>query len=180
MRQIQQSQPLVIRVMPSRRWPRVGVACGIGLALLAVALRGVTPPTASIALFGIGALLAVAAAARMIAQLPIIEVTELGIALWLQGPYRRPFFAPWGRVRSIGLVRIASQRSARALSIEFVEDGAFRVPQPPAGAHAPVRGADPVTLSWPSDAIDGTATTWVRRMSAMRGAELETDPHLST
>jgi hypothetical protein len=164
-----QSAPLVIRILPNRRRLRLGTLGGLALSAASLVLRfggfAATPASTAIALpLGIaGVCLAAVCAARMLLQLPIIEVTELGVAAWLQGPYRHPFFMPWSRIRSISgrsrsnMASGAASRAAERLVAAIELD-----------ADSPAHRTGGNALTWPAAAIDGAAAHWAERMLAMR------------
>jgi len=128
--------PRAVRIFPRRRSLRTGLAAGVALTAVFVWFaghaRGELPrPLAWIAI-GLSALVAIGSAVRLLLQLPIIEASELGIAIWFHGPYRRPFFAPWNRVRAIVLTRVRTVDHATgaalrdALGIELIQDHRFQ------------------------------------------------------
>ena len=153
-----------------------------GLAILAVHGSPAPNPGGPLdtaayrAAFALFALIGLGCAFRLVAGLPIIEASELGIAIWFHGPYRRPFFAPWNRVRAVVLTQIAhSHRSGRAspcdaLGIELVQDDQFQIPDFPDHAHAPVRDAPRADLAWSSRAIGGDLHKWVDLLQQMKSA----------
>jgi hypothetical protein len=111
----------------------------------------------------------------LLIRLPIIEATELGIAIWFHGPYRQPFFVPWRRVRAVVLtrtqVRPADSHSRagvrNALGIELIE--LDQPPLPPAARReTPVDGAPAADLAWSSRSIGGDVRRWARLLQQMR------------
>jgi hypothetical protein len=174
--------PLVVRILPGRRHLRTGLAFGLSLAALFSGLLAWMPDAAralprALHWAGVGAGLGIAATCvvKLVAQLPVIEVSELGIAIWFLGPYRGPFFAPWSRVSSVGLTRVEcpgplGRRPVDALAIRIVEDGGFRFPALPADLTVPIRGAPGAELAWPDGAIAGRLQTWVTLMKSLKSA----------
>jgi hypothetical protein len=147
--------PRAVRILPSRLALRGGLAAGLmlcsGLILLGAPHGGREPGLALIGYWAglaAGAAAALGCAVGLVLQLPVIEATELGIAVWLEGPYRRPFFAPWSHVRSI--VLRADPTGRRALGIELNADA----------AHA--------DLAWPTRSISGDARRWVETLTLMK------------
>jgi hypothetical protein len=122
--------------------------------------------------------LAVLVAVRALLRLPIIEASELGIAIWLHGPYRSPFFAPWKRVRAIVLTQArstaAGARAAtrEALGIELIQDDQFHLP-PYLRRPEVVVGAPRADLVWSSASIRGDPRRWVELLERMKGAGTE-------
>ena len=122
--------------------------------------------------------LAVLVAVRALLRLPIIEASELGIAIWLHGPYRSPFFAPWKRVRAIVLTQArstaAGARAAtrEALGIELIQDDQFHLP-PYLRRPEVVVGAPRADLVWSSASIRGDPRRWVELLERMKGASTE-------
>jgi hypothetical protein len=175
--------PRSVRIPPNRSMLGLGLVAGlIGLAILAArgslasSPRGLADTVASWAAFALFALLGVGCAFRLAAGLPIIEASELGIAIWLHGPYHRPFFAPWSRVRAIVLTQVARSRRAGgagqcdALGIQLVLDEQFHIPDFRDDAHAPVRDAPRADLAWSSRAIGGDVREWVELLQQMKSA----------
>ncbi len=136
--------------------------------------RGTMVTAAYLAGLALFALLAIGCAFRLVAVLPIIEASELGIAIWFHGPYRRPFFAPWNRVRAIVLTQVArppgATRTGRreALGIEFVQDDQFRIPDLRNRPRTREQGAPQATLAWSDRAIGGDLREWVELLQKMR------------
>jgi len=128
------------------------------------------------AMLGFNAGLALLLGVRALVQLPIIEASELGIAIWFHGPYRRPFFAPWSRVRTIVLTQARSADAASALrdalGIELIQDNQFRLP-----ADLPrdevAAGTEPADLVWSRARIRGNPRRWVELLSRMQAAGTE-------
>jgi hypothetical protein len=173
--------PLRLRILPGRRPLQAGLALGLALAVLCLGLRVAAPaaPWARpLVAHWAGALAGLAIAAgcaiRMFIQLPVIEVTELGIAIWLRDPLAGPFFIPWRRVRSVALTRVRRPGlgggSVEALAIRIIEDAAFRFPALAPERATPVRGSEPSELAWPAGSLAGRLPSWVRMMQALRAA----------
>jgi hypothetical protein len=170
--------PLFVRIMPTRSTLWTGFAASFVLMAIFGWLAHETPGQLSTATFGLlaglSALGAVGSGLRLLLQLPIIEASELGIAVWLYGPYRRPFFAPWSRVRAVALTRVRGVdasigNAARdALGIEL-NDERFDVPRTSSG-EVPVDGAAPANLAWSSRLISGDPRRWVALLQAMKKA----------
>jgi hypothetical protein len=177
--------PYSVRVMPRRSTLWLGLAAGLGLGLAMFLSHGspVSNPHRSVSTIGFWSAVAILLAAafwcgfRLLAQLPIIEASELGIAIWLDGPYRRPFFAPWDRVRAVVLTRVRSAfpASREALGIELVQDDLFRLPRVPAGADVPASDAERADLAWSNRAISGDVRRWVALLQRMKVASAEGD-----
>jgi hypothetical protein len=172
--------PKAVRILPNRLALRLGLGAGLTLCS-ALMIEG--PPTggrdAALALIGywsafaVGALAAIGYAVGLVVQLPVIEASELGLAVWLEGPYRRPFFAPWSRVRSIMLTRMgpAGGSGARdALAIELDPEDRLRLP---AAARSRAAGAAPADLCWSRRAISGDPRRWVELLGRMKAAYAE-------
>ena len=168
--------PRAIRILPTRLVPRAGIGAGLSLCS-GLALYGPPPAgDAKLALIAYwaaiaaGAITAIGCAVRLVLQLPVIEASELGIAVWLQGPYHRPFFAPWSRVRSIVLTRTGPDGTlgGDSLGIELAPDDRAQLPSV-AAAHGAPAGA--VTrLAWSTHAISGDARRWVELLGRMKKA----------
>jgi len=166
-----------VRIVLNRISPRLGLAAGILLAALAAGARLLAVPwwpgTAASEWAALIAGLAIAAACALglFAQLPIIEVSELGVTIWLNGAFHKPFFAPWKQVRRIGRrqIRLPSTRAPiDALCIEFVEDLAFRLPDIAAGPAAPLLLAGTAELAWPARSLAGPAPRWAEAIIALQ------------
>ena len=154
----------------------LGLAVGlVGLAILILHAEPASSPRAAMvrAASVLFALLAIGCAFRLVAGLPIIEASELGIAIWFHGPYRRPFFAPWSRVHDIVLTRVGR---GNALGIELIEDELFRIPEFPNQSCAPVREAARAILAWSGRAIGGDPREWVELLQKMRSVYGEPEP----
>jgi hypothetical protein len=171
--------PLRLRIRPGRRHLWAGVAFGLALAALSLGLRiampaWTRPPAVQWAGTLAGLAIAGACALRMFLQLPVIEVTELGIAIWFFSPLSGPFFIPWRRVRSVALTRVArtgrAGGSVEALAIRIAEDATFHFPPLPADRKAPVRGREPSELAWPAGTLAGRLPDWIETMQALRAA----------
>jgi len=123
---------------------------------------------------GLCASCAIVSALRLLLQLPLIEASEFGIAVWLHGPYRRPFFAPWSRVRSIALTQARRMDAGPdasaldALGIELDCDDRFRPPPQLAGVEVPIGGAVHADLAWSRRSICGDARHWVELLRQMK------------
>lgn len=175
--------PLSVRIMPNRSAPQVALAASIAACVAALLLfewfTHNRHQASAIAIFWIvfalGAVTAIGAAIRLLLQLPIIEASELGIAVWLYGPYRRPFFAPWSRVREVGLTQVRSADAApgssprNALGIELNCDGGFDLPRS-AGREVTVDDAARADLAWSNRSISGDLLRWVALLQAMKSA----------
>lgn len=171
--------PRAVRILPSRFALRAGLAAGLilcsGLVLHGVPPAGRDPGLALIGYWAglvAGAGAAIGCAVRLVLQLPVIEASELGIAVWLEGPYRRPFFAPWSHVRSIVLTRVRPGGAAAcdALGIELDQDDRVRLPPAASGRPAPEAGAAPADLAWPARSIHGDPHRWVEVLERMKAA----------
>jgi hypothetical protein len=163
--------------MPSRFILRAGMAASLTSTLaffwLARSTHGWLPAPLCWTAFGLSALAAIGCALRLLLQLPLIEASEFGIAIWLHGPYRRPFFAPWSRVRAVRLthVRSASGVAARdALGIELNRDDRFPLPARSASDEVPVDDAAQADLAWSSRSISGDLRRWEAVLQQMRSA----------
>jgi hypothetical protein len=175
--------PYSVRIMPNRSTLWLGCAASLGLALFLLLGSPASSPNGSISTIGfwsvIGLLLSAAfwCGFRLLVQLPIIEASELGIAIWFDGPYRRPFFAPWDRVRGVVLTRVRSALPARreALGIELVQDDLFSPPPIIAGAELPAADAVRADLAWSGRAISGNVRRWVTLLQRMKVAYAEGD-----
>jgi hypothetical protein len=183
--------PRVVRIPPNRSalWLVLGAGATLfgALVLLRSASAG---PVAHLAWGGrwywaalvLCALIVIAAALRLLAQLPFIEASELGIAVWLYGPYQRPFFVPWTRVRAVVLTRVRRAGSARrarprkALGIELIQDGQFRLPQLAPDHETPVDGAARADVAWSRRRIGGDPRRWAELLQRMRSACREPGP----
>jgi hypothetical protein len=179
--------PRSVRILPNRVTLRLG--CATGVAFFAIfMLRGspasnphwpisMTSYWFAVAFFGVTALWC---GFRILVQLPIIEASELGIAIWFHGPYRRPFFAPWNRVHAVVLTQVRSAHPAigparrNALGIELVQDDQFRLPPSAAGADTPVSGAAKADLAWSGRTISGDPRQWVALLQRMKSVYTET------
>jgi hypothetical protein len=129
--------PPRLRVYANRRWLRIGVALGLaGSAGFALAAQW---------LFALAAaLLALWCGVLWFARLPLLEFSEFGACLFLNGPYRRPFFAPWTRVGAVG-------RERRAGGDSLVLD---------------LTDGDP--LHWPARALDGNLERMLHEIAKLR------------
>ncbi len=175
--------PRSVRIPPNRSMLRLGLVAGlVGLAILAAHgwlasnPRGLADTAATWAGLASFALIGVGCAFRLAAGLPIIEASELGIAIWFHGPYRRAFFAPWSRVRAVVLIQVAHSRRwggagrCDALGIQFVQDDQFHIPDFRDAAHAPLRDPPRADLAWSSRAIGGDLREWVKRLQQLKSA----------
>jgi len=174
--------PQIVRISPNRTAPRV--AFGAGLVLSAILLlRGPAvrhpddPVLATLYWIAVGAglLTMVGCGWRLLVQLPIIEASELGIAIWFSGPYRRPFFAQWGRVRAVVLTQVQTGKAGAApgstspaLGIELDCDDRFRLPDEAAHTDIPIGGAPRADLAWSGRSIGGDVRRWVEVLERMR------------
>jgi len=114
---------------------------------------------------------------QWVARLPAIEFSELGVCAWLHGPYRRPFFVPWNRVRAArrgsatpGANASTVIRAADALCLQIAEDDEFRIPAIAAGARMPVRGAGPSELAWPQRMLDDPIDSLLDSIARIRAS----------
>jgi hypothetical protein len=175
--------PRAVRILPRRSSLRAGLAAAVALTAIfgwfAGQAHGPLPrPLAWIAI-GLSALVAIGSAVRLVVQLPIIEASELGIAIWFHGPYRRPFFAPWSRVRAIVLTRARAADDAPgsvmrdALGIELTQDDRFQLPQHCPNDEVPVEGALRADLVWSSRSVSGSPRRWVELLQQMKSAYAE-------
>ncbi len=175
--------PRTVRILPGRFRSWAGLAGGLALAVIFLWLAIGSPGRAA-AIFNWLALACLVLTAtgpglRLLLQLPLIEASELGIAIWLNGPYRRPFFAPWKRVRAIVLTKARSAQAADgsgardALGIELDQDDAFRLPPMPPQAEVPVGGAQRADLVWSSRSISGDPRRWVDLLARMKAAHTD-------
>lgn len=164
--------PLSLRIFPPRAalWWGLSASFGLSLVFLAVA------PAASAGRSW--ALVAAACAGlfcgwRLLVQLPLIEASEYGIAIWFHGPYRNPYFTPWSRVRCVVLTRSAPSgaalegRGRQALGVQLQADA--RLAAPPLGpqAEVAVAGAPGADLAWSSRSIAGKPAAWVALLQQM-------------
>jgi hypothetical protein len=170
--------PWAVRIMPTRNtwWGSVL----IGLGIVSVLLWAWHDPRSPLgrelfwATLGLNVATAILLAGRALLQLPMIEASELGIAIWLYGPYRRPFFAPWKRVRTIVLTQARGARRPRApmrpaLGIGLVQDSQFHLP-PNLRCAETAAGAEPADLVWSSARIRGDPRRWVELLQRMKHA----------
>jgi hypothetical protein len=170
--------PLSVRIMPSRSFLRVGLAAGVALMLLSGWLADAPGGGLMLVWFalGLGTLAALASGLRLLLQLPVIEASELGIAVWLYGPYRSPFFAPWSRVRAVALTQVSrpdagARAAARdALGIELNRDGSTDLPRLVPDGERPINGAARADLAWSNRSINGDLRRWVALLQAMKKA----------
>jgi hypothetical protein len=173
--------PLAVRIMPRRSVLWAGLGAGLASAAffgwLAHASAGRLPIGLCWIAFGLCALIAIRSGLRLLIQLPLIEVSEVGIAVWLHGPYRRPFFVPWSRVRAVALTQVRSADAApaaaprNALGIELHPDD--RPPQRPANTELPIDGAPRADLTWSSRSISGDPRHWVEQLQRMQSIYAE-------
>jgi hypothetical protein len=125
-------------------------------------------------LMAVSILIALGSGLRLLLQLPIIEASELGIAVWLYGPYRRPFFAPWSHVRAVVVTQVRGAKAARAsaprdaLGIELVQGDRVRLPRSPVNDELPIDGAAPADLAWSRRLISGNIRRWVDLLQTMK------------
>jgi hypothetical protein len=172
----QTAVPLAVRIMPRRSVLWAGLAVGLALAALlgwlAHASAGRLASGLCWVAFTLCGLIAIRSGLRLLIQLPLIEVSELGIAVWLHGPYRRPFFAPWSRVRAIALTRVRSidatpgTTPCEALGIVLTPDDPPL--QRPRNNELPVDGAPQADLAWSRRAISGNPRHWVEQLQRMQ------------
>jgi len=173
--------PLAVRIMPRRSVLWAGLGASLALAALLGWLAHASEGHLVIALCWIGfavcALIAIRSGLRLLIQLPLIEVSELGIAVWLGGPYHRPFFAPWRRVRAIALTRVRTADGPpgaaprEALGIELIPDD--RPLQRPRNSELPIDGAPRADLAWSRRAISGDPRHWVEQLQRMQSIYAE-------
>jgi hypothetical protein len=173
--------PLAVRIMPRRAVLWAGLGAGLASAALLgwLAAHARAGPL-SIGLcwvaLGLCALIAIRSAVRLLIQLPLIEVSEVGIAVWLHGPYRRPFFAPWSRVRAVALTRVRNADAApgaatrEALGIELIPDQRL---QQPLNDELPIDGAPRADLAWSNRSISGDPRHWVELLQRMKSIYAE-------
>lgn len=170
--------PLSVRIMPSRSFLRAALVAGLVLMLLFGWLAGTLGRGLMLIWFalGLGTLAALASGLRLLLQLPIIEASELGIAVWLHGPYRSPFFAPWSRVHAVTLTQVgrpdagAGAAARDALGIELNRDGSTDLPHPVPDGERPIDGAARADLAWSNRSINGDLRRWVELLQAMKKA----------
>jgi hypothetical protein len=165
--------PRVVRIFRSAPW----LWASAGLALFLVFVLLLAPPMRGPRLWiPIGVILTLSGLGwglRLLIRLPIIEASELGIAIWFHGPYRRPFFVPWSRVRAVVLTRVrpADSRSRagvrNALGIELIHGDQSPLP-PTASRETPVDGAPAAHLAWSNRSIDGDLRQWARLLQQMK------------
>jgi hypothetical protein len=170
--------PLSVRIMPSRLALWAGFAAGVALVWvfgwLARDSQGQIPIAIIWIVVGLSALASIGSGLRLLLQLPLIEASELGIAVWLYGSYRRPFFVPWSRVRAIALTRVrranstTDERARDALGIELHHDNRFEVPRSATTNEVPVDGAARADLAWSSRSISGDLRRWVGLLQTMK------------
>ena len=167
--------PRVVRIMPSRTALWAAIATGLTLTLvfgwLAANPYARVPTALCWLALGVSVVVAIGSSLRLLLQLPLIEASELGIAIWLHGPYRRPFFAPWSRVQSIGLTQVRGrQRMARrdALGIALIHDDQFHLPALSERGELPVDGAPRADLAWSNRLISGDLRDRVKMLQQMR------------
>jgi hypothetical protein len=170
--------PRGVRIMPRRSVLWAGLAAGLPSAALFgwLALASVSrfPGELGWIASGLCALIAIRSGLRLLIQLPLIEVSELGIAVWLHGPYRRPFFAPWSRVRAVALTQVRSPDAAPgaatldALGIELNQDDRYPLLQRSANDEVPIDGALRADLAWSSRSISGDVRHWVELLQQMK------------
>jgi hypothetical protein len=176
--------PRAVRIMPSRSPLWAGIAAGVAMVLVCGWLAHGTQRPLPIAviwiLFALAALTAIGSAVRLLLQLPVLEASELGIAVWLYGPYRRPFFAPWSRVRAVALTRVRAADATNsahprdALGIELIHDDPSGLPRSAATTERPIEGAARADLAWSSRAINGDLGRWVALLQTMKKAYEDT------
>lgn len=134
--------PPRLRVYESRRALRAGVALGLA-ATIGFASRAmwIAAPAAALLALGCGLLWFV--------RLPVLEFSEFGASVFLNGPFRRPLFAPWPRVRAVQRERDAG--SGEVLVIEF-------------------EGAEP--MRWPQSQLDSRLDRLLASIERMRGRQV--------
>jgi hypothetical protein len=179
--------PPRLRVYASRARLRFGLAAGtmavVGpLAaphLLAVLAPGHHAPAPALRWIGVlaGLFLVLRCVYQWVARLPVIEFSELGVCVWMHGPYHRPFFVPWNRIRAAhrgSTLEDASAgtliRDADALCLQIDEDDRVRIPDIAAGARMPVRGAGPSELAWPERLLDDRIEPLLEAIAAIRAS----------
>jgi len=178
--------PWSVRIMPSggAGWAKVLIGLG-AVSTLAWAWHGSRSPLGQElfwATLWLTVGLAILFAVRALLALPIIEASELGIAIWLYGPYRRPFFAPWKRVRAIVLTQARSTTAGAratvrdALGIELIQDDQFHLPSNLSRAEVRA-GEAPADLVWSSASIRGDPRRWVELLERMKVAGTEAAGH---
>lgn len=170
--------PRAVRIMPRRSALWAALATGVVATAVFGWLARTPDGQLSIALCwiasGLSALTAIGFGLRLLLQLPIIEASELGIAIWLHGPYRRPFFAPWSHVKAIALTRVRSAdapagAAARdALGIELNHERDFQPLQRAANDELLVEGAARADLAWSNHSISGDLQRWVELLQQMK------------
>jgi hypothetical protein len=175
--------PLAVRIMPRRAVLWAGLGAGLASAgfsgWLAHAAAGPLRIAFCWIAFGLCALIAIRSGVRLLIQLPLIEVSEVGIAVWLHGPYRRPFFAPWSRVRGVALTQVRSADAApgaaarEALGIELTPDHRLQPLQRPRNDELPIDGAPRADLAWSSRSISGHPRHWVELLQRMKSIYAE-------
>jgi hypothetical protein len=170
--------PRVVRIYRSARWP--GASAGLALFFLVFVLvlaphaHGLRLWIAISVILTISGLTLIGWGLLLLVRLPIIEASELGIAIWFHGPYRRAFFVPWNRVRAVVLTRVRPAASGRgasvrnALGIELIRDGQFPRPPESARRETPVDGAAAADLAWSSRSIGGDVRRWARLLQQMK------------
>jgi hypothetical protein len=179
--------PLAVRIPPNGTASWIGLGVGLTWLSILALLGSFAAGSYSISMsrpwywsaLAVCALTAIGCGLRLLTRLPIIEATELGIATWVQGPYRSPFFVPWSRVRAVVLTRVsgADPRGLAgvrdAVGIELIQDEQFRVPERMAKAEVPVDGAARADLAWSNRSIGGDLRRWADLLRQMRSAYTE-------
>ena len=169
--------PLAVRIMPPRTGLWATLWAGVSTTLLlSLAGRPTGEPLKAIwwLAVSLAAACSIGSALRLLLQLPVIEASEFGIAVWLHGPYRRPFFAPWSRVRAIALTQARRADAAPgagaldAVGIELECDDRFTPPPRLADGEIPIAGAARADLVWSKRSICGDARYWVDLLRQMK------------
>jgi hypothetical protein len=181
--------PPRLRVYASRTRLRVGLAAGVAAAVGPLAAPhllsalgpelGALAPAPGLRWIGVlaGLFLVVRCAYQWVARLPVIEFSELGVCAWLHGPYHRPFFVPWKRVKAAhrgstlpGTDAGTVIRAHDALCLQIEEDDGLRIPPIAAGTRMPVRGAGPSELAWPERLLDERIDALIESIAAIRAS----------
>ena len=112
--------PLTVRILPGRSASWAGLGGGLALAAILLWCARLSDGRASAAWTGIALVVlllsVIGPGLRLLLQLPLIEASELGIAIWIHGAYRRPFFVPWKHVQAIVLTRVRAPHDGAGAS----------------------------------------------------------------